>query len=156
MVAVRRGRISAIVMLICATSALSPSARADNAPEALVPSSISQPSATISEGLLNGETAPTVDADWMLKDDRRTLLGNISVVESAPLPIESPNMGTLASAPATGLPHVDAPVLNDNATQVNDKLVPVPVLSVGSMIVLCAILFRLGARILRLQRVRTA
>jgi hypothetical protein len=39
---------------------------------------------------------------------------------------------------------------------VNDLLVPVPVLSVGWSIVLCAVLFQIGTRVLRLHRRKTA
>src|SRR4051794_40417539 len=96
MVAVRRGRISAIVMLMCAAIAAAPSARADDAPEALGSFVSSQSHPTTSQDLLEIAPAPAVDTQWMLKDNRQAFANNVSVVDSAPLSMESLHAGTLA------------------------------------------------------------
>ena len=57
---------------------------------------------------------------------------------------------------AVCLPHVDISVTTSNPLESNDRLVPVPVLSVKWAIVLCAVLFHIGARVLRVRRSTTA
>ena len=52
----------------------------------------------------------------------------------------------------TLLPHVDAAAANDEPADVNDRLVPVPVLHLGWAIVLSVFLFNLGAKVLRIRK----
>jgi hypothetical protein len=74
-------------------------------------------------------------------------------IDQAPLGTEPTGVAKLNTAPTPSLPHVDVPVMTNGPVDANDRLVPVPVLSLKWTIVLCAVLFHLGARILRLRRV---
>ena len=145
------------IMSCAATFAALGSVRAEETPEAssavVVPS---QGAVTSGKELLeNCATLPSVDIQWMLKDDR-TMLAGASVIDHSPLSSAPLSLGTLQGAPTSALPHVDPPVGSENANDVSDKLVPAPVVHVGWAVLLSAVLFKFGARALRLNRVRAA
>jgi hypothetical protein len=147
MFAERRGRITAIILASMVSSAL----RA--AEISAAPTACSSGVNSVAEHLLrNSENSAAdsivssgIDSDWVLRDDRRMLTVALPPDESLAMPSFKPS-----AAPA--LPHVDAPTANDEPADVNDRLVPVPVVHLGWAVVLCAVLFNLGAKVLRIRR----
>ena len=105
--------------------------------------------------LNNNHGSGTIDVQWILQDHRQLLSQGLSI-EQAPLASEPIRMAKLNTAPTPTLPHVDIPVTTNIPRDSNDRLVPVPVLSVKWAIVLCAVLFHIGARVLRVRRSATA
>jgi hypothetical protein len=125
---------------------------AQKAPSMVLNCSLAEPS---SEDLLNNHHGSgTIDVQWILQDHRQLLSKGLTI-EQAPLATEPMRVTKLNTAPTPTLPHVDVTVTSNNPTDANDRLVPVPVLSVKWAIVLCAVLFHIGARVLRVRR-RTA
>ena len=153
MSAASRGRIPAIMLSICAASfAGGSSARAmdaQEAPSVVLDCKLSEP---CSEDLLNNDSGSgTIDVQWILQDHRQLLSEGLSI-EQAPLASEPIRMTKLNTAPTPTVPHVDVPVVSNNPLDSNDRLVPVPVLSLKWAIVLSAVLFHIGARVLRVRR----
>jgi len=148
-----RGRITAIVLLICAaTFAAAQSSRAEQSPEAIA-SAVSPTSPEISgDDLLSlPSDEQAIDVDWMIRDTRVLIPQGSSLIDHAPVATESLHTGSLSSS-RTSLP-IDPPAVSENPTgNVNDMLVPVPVVSVGSAVLMSAILFYLGGRMLRMHR----
>ena len=152
-----RGRIPAIILSICAASfAVGSSARAmdaQEAPSVVLNCSVSDPS---SEDLLNNNRGSgTIDVQWILQDQRQLLSQGLTI-DQVPMGTETIRMTRLNTAPTRTLPHVDVPVTTNTPADANDTLVPVPKLSVKWAIVLCAVLFHIGARVLRVRRSTTA
>jgi hypothetical protein len=131
-----RGAIPAILILICA-------ARFAGASMTLDASDASQTDPT---------SPDTGDVSWVLEDDRTSLPQDMPVLESdqssdIPTDIETLN----APAPVVKS-HVDSPQTTAKGAEVNELMVPVPVLNVGWGIVLFVVLFHIGTRVLRLHR----
>jgi hypothetical protein len=148
-----RGRIPAIILSICAASfaggSFARAMDAQEAPSMVLNCSLSEPS---SDDLLNNDHGSgTIDVQWILQDQRQLLSQGLSI-EQAPLSSEPIRTIKLNTAPTPTLPHVDVPVTTNNPLDANDRLVPVPVLSLKWAIVLCAVLFHIGARVLRVRR----
>jgi len=150
-----RGRIAAISILTCAFIGLT--TRAVFAGE--VRDYASTPltalvAPTSSEDLLKALNVPKgLDVDWMLHDDRQTLPEQLTLMDNAPAGPIALHSGTFGTSRGAMLSHVDVSLTSaGSTTNVNDLLVPVPVLSVGWSIVLSAFLFQIGARVLRLHR----
>ena len=115
--------------------------------------SLTEPS---SQDLLdNDHGSGTIDVQWILQDHRQLFCEGLSI-EQAPLASDPIRVTKLNTAPTPTLPHVDVPVTSNNPLDANDRLVPVPVLSVKWAILLCAVLFHIGARVLRVRRSTTA
>jgi hypothetical protein len=122
---------------------------AQEAPSMVLNCKLSEPS---SEDLLNNDTGSgTIDVQWILQDHRQLLSQGLGI-EQAPLASEPIRVTKLDTAPTPTLPHVDVPVTSNNPLDANDRLVPVPVLSVKWAILLCVVLFQIGARVLRVRR----
>jgi hypothetical protein len=99
-------------------------------------------------------SSKSIDVDWMLQDNRQMLPTHLSLTQSKPADAAL-RSGTLGTS-RTELPKLLAPASPVSTGNVNDLLVPVPVLSLGWSIVLCAVLFHVGARVLKLHRRKTA
>jgi hypothetical protein len=150
MLAVCRGRISAIILCACA-AIMGAKVSAQN-------TSASQTVATVGEDLLRHSENPrsldvhSLDVQWMLQDSRQAMLNGAFPADHVPLPKELTRQTTsLLPARPDALPHVNAPSSEDS-TSVNDRLVPVPVVSTSWAIILCAVMFNIGARVLRFRR----
>ena len=159
-----RGRITAHAAVICATvGALSlamprPAGAAyatDSTQSNLsMPQTSSPASADVL--LMSAAEPQAVDIQWALYDHRQ-MLPDIAAQNDA-LPVSAPSQVSQAiSEPSISqLPHVEAPAPQESASDINDKLVPLPVIHLGWAVLLCALLFNLGARVLRIRRrVRT-
>ncbi len=144
----RRGRISALVLSVCAlTLSAKASIKTSASQDATADSPVITPMVISSDDLLGlNNTGPKADVDWILRDDRQIVASNLSVSNDA--------TAALNEAPSPALSHVNTPINAENPTHMNDPvvLVPVPVLNVGWAIILCSILFSIGARVLRMPR----
>lgn len=122
---------------------------AQEAPSVVLNCSVSEPS---SEELLNNNRGSgTIDVQWILQDQRQLLSQGLTI-DQVPLATEPIRVTRLDTAPTSTVPHVDVPVTTSNPSGANDTLVPVSKLSVKWTIVLCAVLFHIGARVLRVRR----
>jgi hypothetical protein len=110
--------------------------------------------ATSEELLGTLESSKSIDLDWMLQDNRQTLPTHLAMLDSTQAGA-SLRSGTLGTS-RTELPKISAPPSTVSTGNVNDLLVPVPVLSLGWSIVLSAVLFQVGARVLKLHRRKAA
>src|SRR5262249_46924044 len=130
-----RGRIAAISMLTCAAIGLI--ARASFAAEIKDFSSTALTStiapASGEELLSTLASAKPVDVDWVLQDNRQTLPTHLMSIDSRNDSLRSGTLGTARME----LPQVATPISPVSSGNVNDLLVPVPVLSLGWSIVLC-------------------
>lgn len=159
MLAVCRGRIPAIVSLMCAaTFAGKTSAQTVVSGQSTLNRVEAHSVSTVAENLLrNSENSPAMndstvmDGDWVLRDDRRSLDGAAPLAH-APVSQEPLRNLALKTMRSPSLPHVDAPRESEDPAGVNDRLVPVPVLNLGWGLVLSALLFNLGAKVLRIRR----
>ena len=143
MPALCRGGTAAIAIFMCAV-AWSSAALGE------IPSEPVDEPIAVGESLLrDSENSPAIDPDWVLRHDHGALPEVL--FEQAPLSDEV-MMNTALKPVRTPLPHVDTPAANDEPADVNDRLVPVPVLSVGWAIVLCVFLFNLGAKVLGIRK----
>jgi hypothetical protein len=147
MLVFRRGRISALVISACAlTLSVKASIRTTDSQDAMSGSPVATPIVTSSDELLGlNNTGHGTDVDWILRDDRQMLPSNLSV---------SNDTAAFNEAPAPALSHINTPINAENPAHLNDPvvLVPVPVLNIGWAILLCSILFSIGARVLRMPR----
>ena len=149
-----RGRISAICFVICAAVLATQNAVAEPSPEAIASTvSTSLPDLSGDDLLSRPNPSPTVDVDWMIRDSRVIMPQGPSLIENTQLPTAGLQGETLGVSRSSGLPRVGAPVATEKTPDGNDTLaLPAPVVSVGSAILMSAILFYVGARILRMQR----
>jgi hypothetical protein len=139
-----RGVIPAITILLCAATSGAAAPAARSAASAAAPADVPSRS-----------TIAIADVDWMLRDDRTLLPQTVSLSDRVPLPARPVHTGALSAARTPTVPHMAAPAAGSRPTNdVNDMLVPVPVLSVGWSIALSAVLFHIGARTLRIRRGR--
>lgn len=151
-----RGRIAAISILTCAAIGLMASASfaAEVKDSTSTGMSSSVAPATGDELLSTLASSKTVDVDWMLQDNRQTLPTHLTMTDGSPANA-SLRSGTLGTS-RTELPKTFPPASPVSTGNVNDLLVPVPVLSLGWSIVLAVVLFQVGARALKLHRRKTA
>ncbi|HEX3357195.1 MAG TPA: hypothetical protein VHS31_09505 [Tepidisphaeraceae bacterium] len=143
----RRGRIPALVISACALAlSANASIRTTDSQDAKSGSPIVAPLITSSDELLGlNSGGHGTDVDWILRDDRQTLPANLSVLnaDAAFNVSTAPSLyRTNTPIPVANTPHLNEPVV----------LVPVPVLNVGWAIILCSVLFSIGARVLRFRR----
>lgn len=147
MLAAHRGRMTAITIVVCATCALKASAEIEPVPQN------GGSASALGENLLrNSENSTSVDTDWVLRSEQRSLPTTICPADHVPLTAEPFARPALRPARAPALPHVDTPAAPDEPADVNDRLVPVPVVHVGWALVLCVFMFNLGAKVLRIRR----
>ena len=154
MLAVCRGRIPAIIIFSCATMIVAKaSAQSMTSPSAAFQRVDWQAAPALGNDLLRDSENPrSIDLNWILRDDRRTMADGVSPADHSPLPPAFwPNVATRATR-GLNSPHIDTHVNTDESASVNDRLVPVPVVSLGWAIALSVVLFNFGARVLRFRR----
>jgi hypothetical protein len=90
------------------------------------------------------------DSSWMLQDDRHRMSDHAARADTIVLP----TLVSLNSVVASAQPTVDSPdIVEFHSPDVNELTVPVPVFGIGWVIVLFAVMFQIGARMLRFRRV---
>lgn len=142
-----------MICFTCATMIV----RAAAAQSAATPSSANRAEPrgvlSVSNDLLrDSENRDAIDVGWILRDDRRSMPTGLSVADHAPLPQNVLQRMSGKSLKPAATPHVESPLTGDDGSDVNDRLVPVPVIHTGWAILLCAVLFQFGARVLRMHR----
>jgi hypothetical protein len=103
-------------------------------------------SAVSNDLLRDSEKTRQIDVQWILRDDRSMLQDGASPAAHSPVVMKHSNNLVDSGTPAP----IGAAA--DDPTNVNDRLVPVPVVNTGSAIALSAVLFAIGRRVLRIRR----